>query len=219
MNSIPFFTPVYYGKHAQSLGHTILEKVDDFFFLGDCCNFSGRKAHVLPGFATIGKSEGALYKKHISSYIATAAKMGAYCTVVIPIIALVVKACLRYVYHFHLIETDAGKISDEAIRVKESDALLTAKLLSPKWGNILEIPNLQIGQQYNLSADEVMALKIRIGQETVPFLGARGPEEGFRIGFSNLRDYIGSYFEVKVHGSDLLEDARFAVERKKIIYG
>ncbi len=55
MTPVSFVTPVHYGPAAESWGHTLVEKVDDYFFLG------GRKAVVLTCFPEVNNSRPTLF--------------------------------------------------------------------------------------------------------------------------------------------------------------
>lgn len=95
MTPISFKTAINYGLNATCFTDTILEKVDDYFFLG------GRKAQVISG-VKIGDSQGTQYVDHQSSLHATVLKIVSYCTLIIPAIVLVAKVILRSIYQFHL---------------------------------------------------------------------------------------------------------------------
>src|SRR3990167_3529042 len=97
MDDVGFFTPISYGSIQRSKSQERLEAVDSYLSL------SGRKAQVVPGW-NIGKSEGTILIQEETSWGRTALKVLSYCTIILPLIALIAKASLRAPYHFHQID-------------------------------------------------------------------------------------------------------------------
>ncbi len=94
MKKIGFFTPVTY----QAAPNRLLEKVDAYFFLG------GQKAVVLAGKKENGRERVVLSQHERRPMIESAAKVASYCTVVIPLLLLALKAILRSQHRFMLVD-------------------------------------------------------------------------------------------------------------------
>ncbi len=203
MKPISFFTPVYFGHHAKTLGHTILEKTDDFFFLG------GRKAHVIPEFETINKSEGTFYKTHKASMLQTVCKIVAYATVIIPIIVLTVKVCLRYAYRFHEINTNKD-LNINLENILKPSFRITTKGLDATFKRTI----LPLDYAFNLSVNDVAKNQIKLIPEKFDL--AKGIAENTQIGYSNLKAYKQTYFEVRTYQSSPDNDMSFVVTPKDI---
>ena len=93
-----FFTPIKYETHTKSASQSLLEKVDDYFYLG------GKKALVIK---IKNDEEKVILKDATLSKAAKAAnvaKIVSYCFVLIPIILLCVKGGLRATHKFKLID-------------------------------------------------------------------------------------------------------------------
>lgn len=98
-----FWTPVTFGEHQKTWGEELLQKIDDYFSL------SGRKVTLAP-LHYVGVSRPVVPYQEKVSYLTTTLKIVSYCTVVIPAIALAMKAVLRTIYHFHYLQDPAVKI-------------------------------------------------------------------------------------------------------------
>lgn len=93
MNKIDFFTPVVFTNSSKSSEQFLLEAVDSYFYLG------GKKAEVFPNSLKNGTELVYLAEKK-SSFWAAALKVASYCTLILPLLALAVKAVLRSKHHF-----------------------------------------------------------------------------------------------------------------------
>lgn len=97
MSNINFFTPVDYCTHT--LGEkSLLEKVDDYFYLG------GKRAYVTGMMSKDGQEKVILLESKPSS--ATTAKIASYCTIIIPLIMLVAKLVLRRKHTYKVVDLD-----------------------------------------------------------------------------------------------------------------
>lgn len=92
MTELTFFTPVSYKNIEAPLKSRMLQKVDDYFYLG------GKKAYVI-GNSKNGTNKVVLTESHAST-LASTAKILSYCTILIPIIMLGAKAILRSMHNF-----------------------------------------------------------------------------------------------------------------------
>ena len=99
MESLSFFCSVTYQDRSSSLSDDFVECVDSYFYLG------GRQFRVIPNHAQQG-GEGGIYIEGECSMISSALKIISYCTVVIPLLMVVVKGILRSVYTFHVIDQE-----------------------------------------------------------------------------------------------------------------
>lgn len=102
MDKLNFFTSVKYNNPDKSFSDYLLEKVDNYFYLG------GRKAIWL------GRKDGVeevFLAKVNSSKLMSVAKIVSYFTVVIPLIMLLVKACLRSTHNFKVIDKPENNYS------------------------------------------------------------------------------------------------------------
>jgi hypothetical protein len=97
MPKLNFFTPVAYAAPSKSIGSSLLEKVDSYFYLG------GKKAHVIQGRTKNGQ-EKVILSESRSSLLARVGKVVSYFTIVIPILMLIAKAVLRSTHSFKLID-------------------------------------------------------------------------------------------------------------------
>lgn len=209
MTPVSFFTPIHYGPAAKSWGHTFVEKVDDYFFL------RGRKAVVLVGFPKTNNSQPTLYQKNFPSF-GTVLKVISYCTVIIPLIVLVAKVCLRYMYRFHEFRghPNVTSFKDRLFSSEFSPANKGAeKIDASSQGGSPALFSLQLRRLYKMSAEEIIPYKIRMTKD----LYSIGERESVSIGYSDLPEYEGSYFLVRVCSSGR-EGCRYLVKRLKKIH-
>ena len=83
---------------SLKLFHSLfLKKLDDYFFL------FGRKAVVISGKRELGRDAATLCKES-TPLLKTALKIATYCTILIPILVLAIKAVLRAIHRFYLID-------------------------------------------------------------------------------------------------------------------
>ncbi|WP_068469672.1 DUF648 domain-containing protein [Candidatus Protochlamydia phocaeensis] len=94
---INFFTAIKYEESDRSFSHSLLEIVDNYFYLG------GKKAHVIQSKTKDGKQKAVLADTD-SSILARVAKVVSYFTVVIPTFLLVAKLILRSTHSFKIID-------------------------------------------------------------------------------------------------------------------
>lgn len=97
MPKLNFFTPVTYISSSKSFGSSLLEKVDNYFYLG------GKKAYVINGLAKNGQ-EKVILSEFKSSFLARVGKVFSYFTIVVPIFMLIAKAVLRSTHSFKVID-------------------------------------------------------------------------------------------------------------------
>jgi len=113
MPKLNFFTPVTYTAPSKSIGSSLLEKVDNYFYLG------GKKAHVIQGLTKSGQ-EKVILSETKSSLLARAGKVLSYFTIVIPLLMLIAKAILRSTHSFKLI--DPKQKLEKGVNVSEDTA-------------------------------------------------------------------------------------------------
>lgn len=106
MQELSFFTAVKYKDSHQSWRTSLLEKVDNYFYLG------GKKAYVLQREVKEGPEQVVLSVDHQSSKLARVAKVISYFTVVIPVVLLLAKAILRNTHQFKVIDPKASLEQD-----------------------------------------------------------------------------------------------------------
>ena len=87
MNKVNFFTPVSYQMQSKSTCQSLLETVDNYFYLG------GKKALVV--HANEHELRAAVVDSK-QSFLTTLLKVVSYCTVILPAILLLAKAILRW---------------------------------------------------------------------------------------------------------------------------
>jgi hypothetical protein len=97
MPKLNFFIPITYAATSKSIGSSLLEKVDSYFYLGE------KKAHVIQGRTKIGQ-EKVILSESRSSLLARAGKVLSYFTIVIPLLMLIAKAVLRSTHSYKLID-------------------------------------------------------------------------------------------------------------------
>lgn len=93
--NIPFFTPICFSK-PQSIKERLIEKVDDYFYLG------GKKVEIV----RFDKDHLIQNKEGKESLLRTVVKIATYCTVIIPAILLIIKFALRSHYTFSIVDFD-----------------------------------------------------------------------------------------------------------------
>ena len=98
--NVHFFTAVTFGDQPKSCSQSLLETVDNYFYLG------GKKACVIPGHTQSGSEGTILVSKETPSFAITALKVITYLTVALPVIMLILKAVLRSIHTFHIIHTE-----------------------------------------------------------------------------------------------------------------
>lgn len=138
MNSIGFFTPVIYDSRINK---TKTEKaavfVDHYFWLG------GKRAAIIPSETKVPQTH-MINPAGKAPFIRTALKVLSYCTVVIPLLMLVVKAALRCSI---TIPERPNRISPYAIRtlgIAESPrGINLAATLTPRHINVLDAEELK----------------------------------------------------------------------------
>lgn len=115
MTKLNFFTPVTYTNPSNSSGSSLLEKVDNYFYLG------GKKAYVIQGRTENGQ-EKVILSDSTSSFLTRIGKILSYCTLILPLFMLIAKAVLRSTHSFKLIdprqELEKGMNISEEIAVK-----------------------------------------------------------------------------------------------------
>ncbi len=97
MQSVNFFTPIHYGNQSKSLAQSAMEVVDEYLAFGD------KKACVIAGKVEDGK-QGVVLTERKSSCVLSALKVASYFMIILPLIALFIKAALRCNYQFYLID-------------------------------------------------------------------------------------------------------------------
>lgn len=112
-NNIEFFTAIKYAHDNKSFKESVLENVDNYFYLG------GKKAHVIQEKSKNGHQKIFLSESSLSS-LERALKISSYCTVILPLIFIALKAALRANLTFKIIDhkkrLEKGiNVSDETI--------------------------------------------------------------------------------------------------------
>ena len=126
MADVSFFTAVTYRGQAKSTAQSLLEKVDDYFYLG------GKKAQVI-GRMQEGKQCVVLSDSGCSQSLAiTVLKVISYFTIIIPVILLIAKAILRATHRFEVI--DPKRELEQGIEVTQ-DHIAAMQRLMPKIQN------------------------------------------------------------------------------------
>ncbi len=95
--NIGFFTAITYSQENKTFTQSLLEKVDDYFYLG------GEKAYVTSHISKDGRFKAILSGAQIST-VEKVGKIASYFTVVIPAALLATKAILRAIHSFQLID-------------------------------------------------------------------------------------------------------------------
>jgi len=97
MTKLNFFTAITYQTPPKATASFLLEKVDNYFYLG------GKKAHVIQGGTKSGHEE-VILSETKSSLLARVGKVLSYFTVIIPIVMLIAKVALRSRHSFKVID-------------------------------------------------------------------------------------------------------------------
>ncbi|MBM3201038.1 MAG: DUF648 domain-containing protein [Chlamydiae bacterium] len=97
MNNIDFFTPVKFFNQTTSFEQSFIEGVDDYFYLG------GSTATVVKT-SSASRLEQAIVTDETSPLILTILKVASYCTVIIPLVMLVLKSILRSSHSYEKID-------------------------------------------------------------------------------------------------------------------
>lgn len=154
MSGISFFTAVKYNEnHKKSFGESLLEAVDNYFYLG------GKKAFVLDQRSKDGREKVVLLSDPNSSLLARIGKVFTYFTFIIPVLFLITKTLLRLTHSFKVISAKK-KFENEIdlfkkASAKEKDTLISTKL-EPKAGKAqLEVPKV-IGSKKNSEINPIM---------------------------------------------------------------
>jgi hypothetical protein len=119
-DNITFFTAVQYGQEAKTFRQSLLEKIDNYFYLG------GKKAHVIPGRTKSGHEKIVLAETN-SSLLARIGKVLSYFTVILPLAMLITKAVLRKTHTFRVI--DPKKKLEKGIDISEETISKIEKLI------------------------------------------------------------------------------------------
>jgi len=123
-SNIGFFTAVEYGPEAKDYTQSILEKVDNYFYLG------GKKACIVQEKTKNGQEKALLSDTTSSlSLVASFVKVLSYFTVVIPLGMLLAKTILRSTHTFRVI--DPKKILEKGVNISE-DTISKIQGLLPK---------------------------------------------------------------------------------------
>ncbi len=117
---IDFYTAVSYKNSSNSLQSLLIDKVDDYFYLG------GKKAYVIQGRTKKGQ-EKAILSDAKTSTLSKVAKVFSYFTVVIPLFMLIIKAVLRSKHNFKVI--DPKQKLEKGLNVSEETAAKIQALL------------------------------------------------------------------------------------------
>lgn len=97
MPKLNFFTAITYQTPQKSTASFLLEKVDNYFYLG------GKKAHVIQGRTKSGHEQ-VILSETKSSLLARVGKVLSYFTVIIPLVMLIAKTALRSMRSFKIID-------------------------------------------------------------------------------------------------------------------
>jgi hypothetical protein len=122
MAKVGFFTAVSFGDQSKSCTQWLLETVDSYLYLG------GKKAYVIPGHTQSG-AEGAILSKDSPAFLITALKVISYLTLALPIVMLIVKAVLRSIHTFHIV--DVKQKLEEGIDIPQ-ETIEKIQALMPK---------------------------------------------------------------------------------------
>ncbi len=107
MAKVGFFTAVSFGSLTETCAQSALETVDSYFYLG------GKKACVIAGRVQNGKEDIVLAEGDSSCFL-SALKVMSYFTIIIPVLALIVKAVLRYQNQFYVIDSRLINLPENA---------------------------------------------------------------------------------------------------------
>lgn len=134
IEKVNFITAVSYPDRWDTTSEYLLERVDDFFFI------EGRKFHVLHGEKDVDGSQAGVYVNEKCSLGSTAFKIVLYCTVIIPLIALIFKAMLRSIHAFHTVNP-LNKIQDNNERNWLENSQSQSKTVIPQDNSVIKPPS------------------------------------------------------------------------------
>jgi Family of unknown function (DUF648) len=178
-NNIGFFTAVKYAQENKTFRESVLEKVDNYFYLG------GKKAHVIQGKTKNGQ-EKALLAETNSSLLARFGKILSYFTIILPLAMLITKAILRANHTFRLI--DPKKKLEKGINISEDTISriqgLMPKILSGKDDDEIEWLSTGNNLVFKLQANPQLVFKIArpnhfYGNDKLPTGGSEKTNERF----------------------------------------
>lgn len=170
-NNISFFTAVKYEQENKTFTESILEKVDNYFYLG------GKKAHVIQGKTKNGQGK-ALLDETNSSLLARFGKVLSYFTIILPLAMLITKAILRANHTFRLV--DPKKYLEKGINIPE-DCISKIQGLVP---NILSSKN--DDEIEWLSKGNNLVFKLKTNPQLVFKIARDGSSEKTNDRFENM---------------------------------
>lgn len=103
MEKVGFFTAVSFGDQPKSCTESLLETVDSYFYLGI---WDSKKACVIAPQPQASSREAVLIEDS-PAFVVTALKVISYLTIILPVVLLMVKAVLRSIHSFQIIDPRA----------------------------------------------------------------------------------------------------------------
>lgn len=103
MEKVGFFTAVSFGDQPKSCTESLLETVDSYFYLGI---WDSKRACVIAPQPQASSREAVLIEDS-PAFVVTALKVVSYLTIILPVVLLMVKAVLRSIHSFQIIDARA----------------------------------------------------------------------------------------------------------------
>jgi hypothetical protein len=120
MLKLSFFTPLVYITPSKTAELSLLEKADNYFYLG------GKKAYVIQGRTKNGQEKVVLSESR-SSLLTRIGKVLSYFSLLVPFIMLIIKATLRSKHSFKII--DPKQKLEKGMDISASTAAKIQKLI------------------------------------------------------------------------------------------
>ena len=180
MGVIGFFTPVHFGAGAKTNSQIFFEAVEDYLSLGD------EQAHIIPGRVE-NEKQGVILKQGNSPFLLTVLKVVSYFTVILPLIALMIKAVSRGKFFVIDPKTELGK----GIQV-DQNLITKIQQLIPKLHNKEEDPQIEWVSKrhtciFRLTEAPHLIFKILFSQNVIEMNGKyMNGEEQIKNRFNNM---------------------------------
>jgi len=186
MNKLGFFTPIIFAEKEKSYKHQIIERIEDYFFLGN------KKAFIIPGKIVNNSQEVEIRyiaENKTKKVILSAIKVISYMSGLFPSIMFVAKAIFRATHKFHEIPSVA--LLQDGIDIKPE----TVSKINSCMKNILKNEE-KDGLKLFLCQHDHRVFSL----DSVPgliFKMKRDSENSIMVGDSSMKDRYQSMIDAK----------------------
>ncbi len=188
MSNLSFFTPVEFQNSPTFIPPFVLEKVDDYFYLG------GEKAIVIPGRVNQRNEKVILLQKD-TTLLNKIFKIFSYCTFILPLSIFLVKLALRSNYTFKVV--DLRDDLEETIHITDHTIAKIQQLIIP----------ITLGEEHDeiewLRRGNNLVFKIK-GQANLVFKMASSSQLVFHNGkYRDSQNSIDQRFEKMIFAKEI----------------